>query len=67
MYAQLDEMNQDHFFTEQFKEDHPHKVKNAFYQRGDTPDVENIQIEYNEIDNYNPRAQARLAKYAQFM
>jgi hypothetical protein len=26
-----------------------------------------MQLEYNEIDNYNPRAQARLAKYAEFM
>jgi hypothetical protein len=27
----------------------------------------NMQLEYNEIDNYNPRAQARLAKYAEYM
>jgi len=27
----------------------------------------NMQLEYNEIDNYNPGAQARLAKYAEFM
>jgi len=26
-----------------------------------------MQLEFNEIDNYNPRAQARLAKYAEFM
>jgi hypothetical protein len=27
----------------------------------------NMQLEYNEIDNYNPRAQARLAKYSELM
>ena len=32
-----------------------------------TEDVMNMMLEYNEIDNYNPRAQARLAKYAEFM
>jgi hypothetical protein len=57
----------DHFYTEEFKEAHPHKVKNAFYQRGEAIDTTNMQLEYNEIDNYNPRAQARLAKYAEFM
>jgi len=30
-------------------------------------DAMNMQVEFNEIDNYNPRAQARLAKYAEFM
>lgn len=62
-FVQLD----DHFFTEEFKEAHPHKVKNAFYQRGQEEDVMNMQLEYNEIDNYNPGAQARLAKYEKFM
>jgi len=58
MYAQIDSMEQDHFFTEDYKTEHPHKLKNSFYQRGDAPDVENLQLdlEYNEIDNYNPRA-----------
>jgi len=27
----------------------------------------NVALEFNEIDNFNPRAQARLAKYAEFM
>jgi hypothetical protein len=69
MYAQLGQMEQDHFFTEDFTQEHPHKLSNAFYVRGDAPDIENLQInmEYNEIDNYNPGAQARLAKYAEFM
>jgi len=58
---------EDHFYTEEYKENHPHKVKNAFYQRGEAEDVTNMQLEYNEIDNYNPRAQARLAKYAEYM
>merc|ERR1711920_303609 len=58
---------EDHFYTEEFKEAHPHKVKNAFYQRVDSMDTMNMQLEYNEIDNYNPRAQARLAKYAEYM
>jgi len=62
-YLQLD----DHFYTEDFKEAHPHHLKNAFYQRGEDQDVMNMQLEYNEIDNYNPRAQARLAKYSEFM
>lgn len=61
----MDQMEKDHFFTEDFKNDHPHKLKNAFYQRGDEADVENMQM--NEIDNYNPRAQARLARYAKYM
>ena len=56
---------QDHFYTDSFKEDHPEKVKNAFYTRGESEDVENLMLSFNEIDNYNPRAQARLAKYAQ--
>ena len=67
MYAQMGEMEQDHFFTQTYTEDHPHKLKNAFYERGSAEDVENMQLEYNEIDNYNPRAQARLAKYAEYM
>lgn len=57
----------DHFYTGEYKENHPHKLKNAFYQRGDQEDTMNMQLEFNEIDNYNPRAQARLAKYAEFM
>jgi len=58
---------EDHFYTSDFMENHPSKVKNAFYQRGEDQDVMNIALEYNEIDNYNPRAQARLARYAEFM
>ena len=62
-------MEQDHFFTQEFTENHPHKLVNAFWQRGDAPDIENLQtaVEFNEIDNYNPAAQDRLAKYAEFM
>jgi len=58
MYAQMEEMEQDHFYTEDFKNDHPHKLVNSFYQRGDEPDIENLQTlqDLNEIDNYNPRA-----------
>jgi len=67
MYLMMDQMEKDHFYTDGFKEDHPHKLKNSFYQRGEDTDVMNLQVEYNEIDNYNPRAQARLAKYAEFM
>jgi hypothetical protein len=67
MYAQLGQMEQDHFFTEEFTTEHPHKLQNAFWSRGEAQDIENLQLEYNEIDNYNPRAQARLAKYAEFM
>jgi len=62
-FVQLDADMGDHFYTEDFKEAHPHKLKNAFYQRGEEQDVMNIALEYNEIDNYNPRAQARLARY----
>lgn len=51
-FVQLD----DHFYTEDFKETHPHKLKNSFYQRGPAEDEMNMQLEYNEIDNYNPRA-----------
>jgi len=55
---------EDHFFTDEFKETHPHKIVNEFYQKNkDTPDVINMQLDLNEIDNYNPGAQARLAKY----
>jgi len=54
---------QDHFYTDSFKEDHPNKIKNAFYQRGEENDAMNAMLEFNEIDNFNPRAQARLAKY----
>lgn len=65
MYAQVEQKNQDHFYTANFKGDHPNKVMNAFYARGEEEDVENMQ--FNEIDNYNPRAQARLAKYMEMM
>jgi len=67
LFVQLNAENGDHFYTEDFEEAHPHKVKNAFFERGDEPDIMNIALEYNEIDNYNPRAQARLARYAEFM
>ena len=67
MYLQMDQMETDHFYTQDFKEAHPHHLKNAFYQRGEEQDAMNIALEFNEIDNYNPRAQARLAKYAEFM
>ena len=30
-------------------------------------DHTDLQLEFNEIDNYNPGAQARLAKYIEFM
>jgi len=63
MFLQLD----DHFYTQEFAEAHPHKVKDAFYQRGQAEDAMNMQLEFNEIDNYNPRAQARLAKYSELM
>jgi hypothetical protein len=67
MLAQIDQMAADHFFTDDFKEDHPNKIQDAFYKRGEQEDVWNVQLEMNEIDNYNPRAQARLARYAEYM
>jgi hypothetical protein len=66
-FVQTDSKIDDHFYTDDFKEAHPSKLKNAFYQRGESEDIVNLMLEYNEIDNYNPRAQARLAKYAEFM
>lgn len=48
----------DHFYTDDFKAAHPHKVVNQFYQRDQyAEDIMNMQVEYNEIDNFNPRAQ----------
>lgn len=40
-FVQLNEMEQDHFYTESFKEEHPHKITNSFYKRGEDEDVEN--------------------------
>lgn len=42
MFLQMGQMEQDHFFTDDFKADHPSKILNALYQRGDDEDVMNL-------------------------
>jgi hypothetical protein len=34
-FVQTGAENMDHFYTQEFEENHPHKIKNAFYQRGE--------------------------------
>jgi hypothetical protein len=45
----------DHYFTQEFNDEHPNKIPNAMYQAS-KEDVIDMQIDMNEIDNFNPRA-----------